>query len=192
MTWPASDVVRTNADATTDSPASFRVNALDLIDKFNQLRNHVTAFMQGLLTAANAPAARSTLGAAASGANSDITGLSALASLPTALMPLGAGQTWTEMVVSRGYNTNYYNTTGRPIALSIQVRRASGSFAYSFYAYLLVDNTYQPVRFQQTVSDGPSQFWVTLSYVVPAGSFYQLTVSGGGSDFEIYSWRELR
>ena len=39
MTWPTSDVVRTNADDTTDSPATFRADVLDLIDKFNLMRN---------------------------------------------------------------------------------------------------------------------------------------------------------
>ena len=61
MTWPTSDVVRTNADDTTDSPATFRADVLDLIDKFNLMRNHVSVFVRGLLSAADAAAARTTL-----------------------------------------------------------------------------------------------------------------------------------
>jgi len=77
MTYPSSDVNTTNADAGTDSPATFRTDVLDLITKFNLLRNHISTFVQGLLTSANAAAARGTLGAAASGANTDITSVSA-------------------------------------------------------------------------------------------------------------------
>jgi|GEM_PF-2657685 len=73
MTWPAADVGTTNADAGTDSPATARTDLLDLMTKFNQVRNHVSAFIQTLLDDAAASNARTTLGAAASGANTDIT-----------------------------------------------------------------------------------------------------------------------
>ena len=73
MTWPAADVGTTNADAGTDSPATARTDLLDLMTKFNLVRNHVSAFIQTLLDDAAASNARTTLGAAASGANADIT-----------------------------------------------------------------------------------------------------------------------
>jgi hypothetical protein len=78
MTFPASDVVRTNADAGTDSPATFRTDALDLIDKFNLLRNHFSALAQTLINRSTAALMRTDLGAAASGANADITSLTTL------------------------------------------------------------------------------------------------------------------
>lgn len=84
MTWPTSDVVRTNADDTTDSPATFRADVLDLIDKFNLMRNHVSVFVRGLLSAADAAAARTTLVAAASGSNTDITSLGAVTGVTAA------------------------------------------------------------------------------------------------------------
>lgn len=61
MTWPTPDVITTNCDAGTDSPATFRTDVLDLITKFNQMRAHVSAFMQGLLANTTAAAARATL-----------------------------------------------------------------------------------------------------------------------------------
>ena len=73
MTWPSVDVGTTNADAGTDSPATARTDLLDLMTKFNQVRNHVSAFIQTLLDDAAASNARTTLGAAALGANADIT-----------------------------------------------------------------------------------------------------------------------
>lgn len=62
MTWPASDVVTTNLDAGTDSPATARAQLLDLVQKFNQLRAHVSAAAQALLDDADAAAMRTTLG----------------------------------------------------------------------------------------------------------------------------------
>jgi hypothetical protein len=78
MVWPTSDVSSTNADAGTDNPATFRADVLDLIQKFNQLRNHAPAYMQGVLASADAAAARTALAAAQSGVNNDITNLQAL------------------------------------------------------------------------------------------------------------------
>lgn len=62
MTWPTSDVDTTDVDADTDSPLLARQDLLDLVQKFNQLRAHVSSFIQTLLDDADASAALSTLG----------------------------------------------------------------------------------------------------------------------------------
>lgn len=67
MTWPTTDVVTTNADAGTDSPATFRSDVLDLLTKFNLMRNHVSSLGQTLLNRATAALMRSDLGAGAVG-----------------------------------------------------------------------------------------------------------------------------
>lgn len=59
MTWPSSDVNTTGMDAGTDTPP--RAEILNWAQKFNQLRAHVSTFMQGLLTSADAAAVRSAL-----------------------------------------------------------------------------------------------------------------------------------
>lgn len=59
MTWPADDVSTTAMDAGTDTPP--RAEFKSWADKFNQMRNHVTAFMQGLLTSASAADVRGAL-----------------------------------------------------------------------------------------------------------------------------------
>lgn len=74
MVWPAANVNTTNADAGTDSPAAFRDDVLDLINKFNQLRAHPSPFIQGLLDDIDAAAARATLGAASTTGNESIDG----------------------------------------------------------------------------------------------------------------------
>lgn len=76
MTWPTENVNTTNADAGTDSPATFRTDMLDLLTKFNLLRSHVSTLGQTLLSRTTAVLMRGDIGAAASGANTDITSLS--------------------------------------------------------------------------------------------------------------------
>ena len=59
MTWPSSDIPTTGMDAGTDTPP--RSVFLAWAQAFNQMRAHVTTFMQGLLGSADAAAARATL-----------------------------------------------------------------------------------------------------------------------------------
>jgi hypothetical protein len=75
MTWPTSDVSTTNVDAPADSPALARSEFLDLFTKFNQVRTHVSSFMQTILGRTSGGLVRGDIGAAASGANTDITSI---------------------------------------------------------------------------------------------------------------------
>ena len=77
MTWPTVAVVTTNLGAAADSPASARSDLLDAVQKLNQQIAHVSTFMATVLDDVSDTAARATLGAAKSGANTDITSLSA-------------------------------------------------------------------------------------------------------------------
>ena len=77
MTWPTVAVVTTNLDAAADSPASARSDLLDAVQKLNQQIAHVSTFMATVLDDVSDTAARATLVAAKSGANTDITSLSA-------------------------------------------------------------------------------------------------------------------
>ena len=81
MTYPTVAVNTTNIDTSGDSPALARSDILDAIQKLNQMIAHTTAFAATLLDDANAATARGTLGAAESGANTDITSLGAVASI---------------------------------------------------------------------------------------------------------------
>lgn len=123
MTYPSSDVDRTNLDATADSPALARADLLDLVDKFNLLRNHITVFIRGLLSATDATAARSMLVAAKSGANTDVTSLGAVTGLGNA--------TTTDILLPGGGNVQLGNSgssvAGVAIASNLSLSFAEGS-----------------------------------------------------------------
>lgn len=84
MTYPTAAVVTANLDAGADSPATARSDLLDAVQKLNEMIAHTSAFAATLLDDANAAAARSTLGAAESGANSTITSLGAVTGVTAA------------------------------------------------------------------------------------------------------------
>ena len=79
MTFPTTAVVTTNLDASTDSPATARSDILDAVQKLNQMIAHTSAFAATLLDDANDADVRITIGAAASGplSGSGITGAAA-------------------------------------------------------------------------------------------------------------------
>lgn len=63
MTWPASNVTIANTDAVGDNPQAARADILDLMQKFNLLREHFSVFMHDFAELQNAGAARNALGA---------------------------------------------------------------------------------------------------------------------------------
>lgn len=100
MTWPTVAVSTTHMDSALDNPGNARADIKDHADKFNQVISHVSTYMATVLDDTTAAAARTTLGAAASGANTDITSLSGPA--------LGAATATTQ---TAGDNTTKVATT---------------------------------------------------------------------------------
>ena len=74
MTWPTVAVDTTDIDAGTDNPATARADLKELIDKFNQVIAHVSAFVATALDDADSAAFRATIGAAQAGQLSAPTG----------------------------------------------------------------------------------------------------------------------
>lgn len=97
--------------------------------------------------------------------------------LATAATPIGVGQTWQDLTASRALSTTYTNSTGRPIAVSVQ-NAANGSWSSA----LLVDSI--TVSGSYFISGGGT---MTMFAVVPAGSTYRATAS-----VALGSWLELR
>lgn len=102
MTWPTSDVDRTNADATTDKPFLFRANVLDLIGKFNAVINHFGTIGQSLISRATAALMRTDLGSTTVGDAVFIA-----ASATSARNAIGINSTWSLSITGTA-GTNLY------------------------------------------------------------------------------------
>jgi len=85
MTWPTSDVSNTNVSSgtTTGAPAAARLDFKDLIDKFNQLRNHVTTFGQTLIGRSSAALVRDDLSVAPRAVRIDVASVAGTVDLTT-------------------------------------------------------------------------------------------------------------
>jgi len=92
----------------------------------------------------------------------------------TAMSSLGYGQTW--QTVTRNAGTNYYNTTGKPITLSLIVTAGSTTVAIS------VDGVFVAQEIIAATSV------VTLTAIIPPGSVYSITNAGTAT----YTAVELR
>lgn len=91
-----------------------------------------------------------------------------------ALSSLGYGQTWQDVTPSRVRGTTYYNTTGRPIFITISQNNGGNAVSGTF----TVDGRGQAI-YGHT---GTTNFHA----VVPLGSSYYLTGTN------VYYWHELR
>lgn len=163
MTWPASDVNTTNADASTDSPATFRTDVLDLLTKFNLLRNHVSTFFQGVLSSTTASAAKTALGVTE---------------------PLGVGQTLQSLTGSRALATTYTNSTGRTIEVNITIY--SSSYPGVFRLTGVIDGT--AIEQQSGYIPSAGTEYQSLKLLVKSGSTYSATAING----TLSNWTELR
>lgn len=92
---------------------------------------------------------------------------------------IGVGQTWQDVKASRAVGTTYTNTTGRPIQVSVTCSVNTG-----VVNTLSVDGL--PVAYSSVGVIGNG---LTLQAIVPAGSTYVLTNTGGTT---VLYWVELR
>jgi len=100
---------------------------------------------------------------------------------------LGEGQTWQDVSGSRAFNTNYTNTTGRPIAVSASGFPSVGGV----YTFQLVVAGVTTVRVQNVAPATPNNLIQSVSGVVPAGAVYQVSSTGSGA-MSLSTWAELR
>lgn len=97
---------------------------------------------------------------------------------------LGVSQSWQDVVSSRALATTYYNTTGKPISVSVSGVSA-GSGAY--YLYATVNGLVISDSIGYAVNAG---YYLTITFIVPVGGSYAVTTSSGTST--IGYWTELR
>jgi hypothetical protein len=97
---------------------------------------------------------------------------------------VGTGaQTWQNLTGSRSGSVTYTNTTGKPIMVNIAIASATTSgFTFSYVNSTIV--AYTPwFHNLGSISSG-----VTVSFIVPNGSNYSMSLSG----WNIQYWSELR
>lgn len=95
---------------------------------------------------------------------------------------LGVGQSWVDVSSSRSNNTEYTNTTSRPILVSIY---SSAPQQYGKNISLFVDDV--RVGYMDTASNDDAQ----LTTIVPHGSRYKVSFSGFTLNTNLW-WTELR
>jgi hypothetical protein len=93
---------------------------------------------------------------------------------------IGVNQTWQAVTGSRAAGTTYTNSTGKPIAVSINATPTAGSST----ATLTVGGVAVATT-QQTSSVG---YAPTIFSIVPNGATYVLTLT----NFSLSTWNELR
>jgi hypothetical protein len=98
---------------------------------------------------------------------------------------LGYGQTWQNVTGSRASGTTYYNTTGKPILISIY--SGSGS---PYSSIVIVVNGITVATQVSNSSTGNSQSGACT--IVPSGASYSAVVLGTGAGVSIGAWNELR
>ena len=99
----------------------------------------------------------------------------ALASLSS----LGYGQTWQDVTGSRVVGTTYYNTTGRPINVSVLLQAVTTTNATIVVSGITVYG-----------AQGTSGGYLPASAIVPPGASYSANATSGSAG--LYSWSELR
>jgi hypothetical protein len=94
---------------------------------------------------------------------------------------VGIGQSWQNVTSSRAIGTSYTNSTGSPIALSIQLSQGSGSVVQ-----LTINGSVVIAAQGSTALNNHSMMYS----IIPNGDSYSLSVVGGSNS--IQAWHELR
>lgn len=101
------------------------------------------------------------------------------ADLTTAILPLGVGQSWSNMTAVRAFNTDYTNDTGRPIEV-----RVTGLTTSASNSMALVSNGVKVA--QNGIGINNNTYWV--GGVIPSGAVYRVNTVNIAAD----AWSELR
>lgn len=100
---------------------------------------------------------------------------------------VGAGQTWQNMIASRALDTNYTNSTGRPIMVSIGIVLTKDILSQG---YVYVGGVMIAIVSNGDITTVANhEIATTVSFVVPPGAVYQLDNANG---LAISTWTELR
>jgi len=96
---------------------------------------------------------------------------------------LGVGQTWQNMTSSRGYNTTYQNTIGRPICVNVTGQPATGSTII-----LDVSSNSNMSGSIQLGGQKDVNGQTSISAIIPNNQYYKLSANNA----TLVTWAELR
>lgn len=97
---------------------------------------------------------------------------------------IGVSQTWQNVAASRNLNTNYQNSTGAPIMVSVDLLHDTNSGYYGIGSLYVGVNTGSYVLVARTYVGE------MMSAIVPAGHYYKVADTHAGSS--VSAWSELR
>lgn len=118
------------------------------------------------------------------------TGASAASTAASNLGVLGAGQQWSSFAGSRAINTDYQNTTGRPICVSVALTTtAAGANNPTFWAHTGTPATGGTVVAYFTNGTTGTINFTVGPVIIPNNHYYRVQAAAGTS---IAFWAELR
>jgi hypothetical protein len=99
---------------------------------------------------------------------------------------IGYTQSWIDVTTVRAATVTYYNTTGRPIMLSIKGPSISGAAQFSNMSIYVNGNLAATGYYGNVTSN------VFISAIVPVNAAYYFTNTGNGTGTPFAVWYELR
>jgi hypothetical protein len=112
---------------------------------------------------------------------------------PSDKIPIGVGQDWVDVTTSRAHSTEYQNTTGVPIMISVYF-----TTAFTQRGQLQVSTT--PGSGYITIADADggdyysatagTDHYTNISVIIPNNYYYKIVPSG--ATFTLKGWYELR
>ena len=110
-----------------------------------------------------------------------------LTNLPASSTGLGYSQTWQDVLSSRTLGTTYYNATGKPIQVVLQLRTNGGGGGYWVATVGGVS-----VPGGGIVAGGGDYLGGFHSFIVPVGAGYSATIVAQSGSPQPSAWVELR
>lgn len=101
----------------------------------------------------------------------------------TAMSSLGYGQTWQDVAASRALGTTYYNTTSKPIQVSVSTNSVSTG------GYISAVCNGVTLGYQGTASIASGSSFACFQFIVPSGASYSVNNITG---MTLQFWAELR
>lgn len=125
--------------------------------------------------------------------DTDALSLSSDVTFPSDKVPIGVGQDWVDVTSSRAKDTEYQNTTGVPIMVSVNFTTAftqRGQFQVSTTSgsgYITIADVDGGDYYSATEG---TDHYANICVIIPNNYYYKIIASG--ATLNIQSWAELR